>query len=51
MTLPFDYSCIRLFIHLSAKNISRSIGQGNISALKMLEDSFFQGNVKQIVVI
>lgn len=38
----FDFSCIRLFIHLSAKNISRSIGQGNISALKIVEDSFFK---------
>lgn len=27
MILPFDFSCIRLFIHLSAKNILRLIGQ------------------------
>lgn len=40
MILHFDFSCIRLFIHLSAKNISRSLGQGNISALKIVEDSF-----------
>lgn len=42
MILHFDFSCIRLFIHLSAKSISRSIGQDNISALKMVEDSFYK---------